>query len=197
MNNFSVKERQVGDVTVLDIRGKLKGCGGAGTLRDAINRPLGEGRDRILLNLAKVSDIDSSCLGELIGSHSELNRKGGRLKIAHLSRNLQELMMFTNLSTVFNIHGDEAEALKAFDSPPYSLVERRQAPPPDAHHAPPPTVWGAPGTGVTFRAELMRDRSRMLRTFTVKELLPSGLVVLNGIDGEFAEASFEPARRAA
>ena len=197
MNNFSVTERQAGDVTVLDIRGKLKGCGAAGVLRDAIKRPLGEGRDRILLNLAKVSDIDSSCLGELIASHAVLNQKGGQLKIAHLSRNLREMMMFTKLSTVFNIHGEEAEALKSFDSQPISLAEHRQAPPPDASPAPRPAVWGAPGTGVSFRAEVMPGRSRMLRTFTVKELLPSGRVTLNGMDGEFAAASFEPVRHAA
>lgn len=197
MNNFSVAERHVGDVTVLDIQGKLKGCGGAGMLRDAIKRPLGEGRDRILLNLAKVSDIDSSCLGELIASHSELNRKGGKLEIAHLSRNLQEMMLFTKLSTVFNIYGDEAEALKSFDSPPRGLAEHRQAPPPDANHASRPSIWGAPGTGVTFRAELMQNRSRLLRSFSVKELLPGGRVTLNGIHGEFDRESFEFVRRAA
>ena len=197
MNNFSVKERQVGDVTVLDIQGKLKGCGGAGMLRDAIKRPLGEGRDRILLNLAKVSDIDSSCLGELIASHSELNKKGGKLEIAHLSRNLQEMMMFTNLTTVFNIYGDEAEALQSFGSPPFRLMEHPQAPPPDASPAPRTSTWGAPGTGVTFRAELMRNRSCLLRSFSVKELLPDGRVTLNGIHGEFGRESFEPVRRAA
>lgn len=195
MNNFSVKERQVGNVTVLDIQGKLKGCGGAGMLRDAIKRPLGEGRDRILLNLAKVSDIDSSCLGELIASHSELNKKGGQLKIAHLSRNLREMMMFTKLSTVFNIHGDEAEALKSFNTPP--PAEYRQTPEPGGHHASRPPAWGAPGTGVTFRAELMQNRSRLLRSFSVKELLPGGRVTLNGIHGEFDRESFEPARHAA
>jgi anti-sigma B factor antagonist len=194
MNNFSVTERQVGDVTVLDIQGKLKGCGGAGMLRDAIKRPLGEGRDRILLNLARVSDIDSSCLGELIASHAELDKTGGQLKIAHLSRNLREMMMFTKLSTVFNIHGDEAEALKSFGSPPFRPAGHRPAPPPDADHAPRTPTWGAPGTGVTVRAELMQNRSHLLRSFSVKELLPDGRVTLNGIHGEFDRESLELVR---
>jgi anti-sigma B factor antagonist len=191
MNNFTVGERQAGNVTVLDIRGKLKGCGNAGMLRDAIKRPLDEGRNQILLNLEKVSDIDSSCLGELIASHAELKGKGGQLKIAHLSRNLWEMMMLTSLSTVFDIYRDEAAALKRFEGPPPGLAEYRQATAPAAGRATAPPVWGAPGTGVTFRAELMQNRSCMLRTFTVKALLPSGRVTLKGIDGEFAEASFE------
>jgi len=114
MNNFSVKERQVGNVTVLDIHGKLAGCGGSGTLRDAINHPLGEGRNQILLNLAKVPDIDSSCLGVLL-SLFDVNEKGGQVKIVHLSQHLA-LFSTTELLTVFDVYEDESVALKSFKS---------------------------------------------------------------------------------
>ena len=103
--------------------------------------------------------------------------------------------MFTKLSTVFNIHGDEAEALKSFNTPP--RAEYRQTTEPNGHHASRPSAWGAPGTGVTFRAELMQNRSRLLRSFSVKELLPGGRVTLNGIHGEFDRESFELVRCAA
>lgn len=125
MNNFNVKERhvgnvhQVGDVTVLDIHGKLKGCGASGTLRDAINHPLEEGNNQILLNLAKVSDIDSSCLSVLVSSHLDVSKKGGQLKIVHLSRQLQELMAVTKLLTSFDVYEDESEAIDSFE-PPYA-----------------------------------------------------------------------------
>ena len=61
-------------------------------------------------------------------------------------------------------------------------------------HAPRKTtdVWARPGMMVTFRAELMPGRDRHERSFRVKELLPSGRVSLQGVDGEHAEKEFEP-----
>ena len=53
-------------------------------------------------------------------------------------------------------------------------------------------VWARPGMPVTFRAEVMPGRDRLERTFVVKELLPSGRVSLQGVDGEHAEKEFEP-----
>ena len=53
-------------------------------------------------------------------------------------------------------------------------------------------VWARPGMLVTFRAELMPGRDRHQRTFRVKELLSSGRVSLQGVDGEHAEKEFEP-----
>ena len=114
MNNFSVKERQVENVTVLEIHGRLAGCGGSGTLRDAINHPLEAGRNQILLNLAKVPDIDSSCLGVLL-SLFDVNEKGGQVKIVHLSQHLA-LFSTTKLLTVFDVYEDESVALKSFKS---------------------------------------------------------------------------------
>ena len=53
-------------------------------------------------------------------------------------------------------------------------------------------VWARPGMQVTFRAELMPGRDNDDRTFRVKELLPSGRVLLHGVDGEHAEKEFDP-----
>jgi hypothetical protein len=59
----------------------------------------------------------------------------------------------------------------------------------------PPNVWARPGMTVTFRAELMPGRERDERTFRVKELLPSGRVLLAGVAGEHAEKEFESTHR--
>ena len=56
----------------------------------------------------------------------------------------------------------------------------------------PADVWARPGMPVTFRAEVMPGRDRNERTFVVKELLPSGRVSLQGVDGEHAEKEFDP-----
>ncbi len=113
MNYFTIKERQVGDVTVLYIRGKLKGCGGRGILRDSIIHPLEEGHNQILLNLAQVSSIDSSCLGELVSIHLHLKNKGAKMRMV-LSQNLRELVTITNLMTVFDVYDNEVDALDKF-----------------------------------------------------------------------------------
>ena len=55
-----------------------------------------------------------------------------------------------------------------------------------------PNVWARPGMQVTFRAELMPGRDHDDRTFQIRELLPSGRVLLHGVDGEHAEKEFEP-----
>jgi anti-sigma B factor antagonist len=196
MYNFSVKERQVGNVTVLDIQGKLRGCGSGGILRDAINHLPEEGHKRILLNLARVFDIDSSCLGVLISSQIDLTRKGGQLKIVHLSQNLQALMTLTKLLTVFDVYKDESEAIDSFDPPRLDLLEYRNTLQASPDHALHPSAWGVLGMSVTFRAELMPSRSHLSRTFSVKELLPSRRVTLNGIKGEFVEKTFEPVQYA-
>ncbi len=56
----------------------------------------------------------------------------------------------------------------------------------------PARVWARPGMTVTFRAELMPGRDREARTASVKQLLPSGRVLLHEIDGEHAEKEFDP-----
>jgi anti-sigma B factor antagonist len=183
-------------VAILDIHGKLKGCGGSGALRGAILCSQEDGHKLILLNLADVSDIDSNCLGVLVASHFDVTRKGGQLKIVHLSQNLRELMSLTKLLTVFDVYEYESDAIDSFVPPPLDLVEYRNTPLSETYPALHPSIWGELGMGVTFRAELMQGRSYLERCFSVKELLPGGRVTLNGIHGEFLEATFEPVQYA-
>lgn len=69
---------------------------------------------------------------------------------------------------------------------------RKKNVPAKQRHKKPQNVWARPGMNVTFRAELMPGRERDDRTFRVRELLPSGRVLLHGVDGEHAEKEFEP-----
>jgi len=85
-------------------------------LHKAIRCLVGEGKTKILLNLAAVTHIDSSGLGELISSHITLKDKGGEIKLVHLTERLRELMVITKLLTVFDVYDDESEALAAFAS---------------------------------------------------------------------------------
>ncbi len=114
MNYFTVRERQVRDVIILDIRGMLKGCGGRLILHDAIFSKLEQGYYQFILNFAQVSTIDSSCLGELVSSHLYLKNNGGKMKIVRLSQRLRELLVITNLFTTFALYENEVDALDSF-----------------------------------------------------------------------------------
>ncbi|HEX6624942.1 MAG TPA: STAS domain-containing protein [Pyrinomonadaceae bacterium] len=111
-----INERRVGSVTVLDLDGEIRTGGSRIALHDAIGALLGEGRNRILLNLNGLSTIDASGLGELISSHVALHESGGQLRLLHLTRALREMMTMTKILTIFDVHEDEAEALAGFGS---------------------------------------------------------------------------------
>jgi anti-sigma B factor antagonist len=114
MAELNINERQAGDVTVLDMSGKITIGEGSVALRTAIRRVLEEGKRRILLNLAGVSYIDSSGIGELVSSYTAINKDGGQLKLLNLTQKLQDLLAITKLLTVFDVYENEAEALNSF-----------------------------------------------------------------------------------
>jgi anti-sigma B factor antagonist len=116
MTDLEIKERRIGEVVVLDMDGQMRIGGGSIVFRTSIRRVVEDGNDKILLNLAGVSNIDSSGLGELVASHISLSKKGGEMKLLHLTQSLRELMTITKLSTVFDVYEDEAGAIASFKS---------------------------------------------------------------------------------
>jgi anti-sigma B factor antagonist len=117
MVNCQVEERRQGAVTILDLVGELRAGGSRVALHEAIGRLSAEGRNLILLNLAGLSAIDASGLGELLQSNVRLNRGGGQLKLLRPARALREIMSITKLSNVFDMFESEAEAVAAFAEP--------------------------------------------------------------------------------
>jgi len=114
MAELEVKERQAGDVTILDMNGAVRIGEGSIALRDAIRGLADGGKKKILLNLAGVKYIDSSGIGELIANYTTVSRQGGQLKLLNLTDKIQSLLVITKLLTVFDVFEDEAEALKSF-----------------------------------------------------------------------------------
>jgi anti-sigma B factor antagonist len=117
MVNCRIEERRLAAVTILDLIGELRAGGSRVALHEAIGRLSGEGRNQILLNLAGLSAIDASGLGELLQSGVELNKGGGQLKLLHPARALREMMSITKLSVVFDMFESESEAVAAFEKP--------------------------------------------------------------------------------
>jgi anti-sigma B factor antagonist len=114
MAELNIKERQAGDVTILDLEGKITIGEGSVSLRSAIRRLMEEGKKKILLNLAGVGYVDSSGIGELVSSFTTINREGGQLKLLNLTQKIQDLLAITKLLTVFDTYEDEASALNSF-----------------------------------------------------------------------------------
>src|SRR5881628_3632813 len=114
MAELSIRERQAGDVTVLDMSGKITIGEGSIALRSAIRRLLEEGKKKILLNLAVVGYIDSSGIGELVSSYTTINKAEGQLKLLSLTQKLQDLLTITKLLTVFDVYDNEGEALASY-----------------------------------------------------------------------------------
>lgn len=115
MAELNISERQAGDVTILDMDGKVTIGEGSVALRSAIRRLLGEGKKKILLNLGSVSYVDSSGIGELVSSFTAVNKEGGTLKLLNLTQKIQDLLAITKLLTVFDVYENEGEALSSYN----------------------------------------------------------------------------------
>ena len=114
MAELDVKERQAGDVTILDMTGEVRIGEGSISLRDSIRNLADQGKKKVLLNLAGVKYMDSTGVGELIANYTTVKRGGGQLKLLNLTDRIQNLLVITKLLTVFDSFEDEAEALKSF-----------------------------------------------------------------------------------
>jgi anti-sigma B factor antagonist len=113
---MSVKltNRQVGDVTVIDVAGRITLGEGSSTLRDALRDLVKTDHKKILLNLKEVSYIDSSGIGELVSAYTTITNQGGHLKLLGLTHRVKDLLQITKLYTVFDVHEDEAHAVRSF-----------------------------------------------------------------------------------
>jgi anti-sigma B factor antagonist len=111
---MKIVERQVGDVIVLDLHGKILIGEGDDALREAVMRLVDGGKTKIILNLGDVPYVDSAGLGEIVRCYTTVSRKGGRLKLLNLTKKIQDLLAITKLLTVFETYDSEPDAVKSF-----------------------------------------------------------------------------------
>lgn len=112
--SISINERQAGDVTILDLSGKITIGEGSVILRQKVRDLLAGGKNKILLNLGDVSYVDSSGIGELVSSYTTVRNQQGALKLLNLTEKIQDLLAITKLLTVFEVFEDEGDALASF-----------------------------------------------------------------------------------
>ena len=112
--SVKIGTRQVGDITVIDVSGRITLGEGSSALRDTLRDLTAKGNKKILLNLSDVSYIDSSGIGELVSGFTTVTNHGGVLKLLGLNKRVKDLLQITKLYTVFEVFDDEATAVRSF-----------------------------------------------------------------------------------
>ncbi len=111
---MQIDERVVGDVTILDLRGKMTLGEGDELLREKVSSLVSQGQKKLIMNLDGVPYIDSAGLGEIVRTYTTVSRQGGKLKLLNLTKRIEDLLSITKLLTVFEVFEDEAEALQSY-----------------------------------------------------------------------------------
>jgi anti-sigma B factor antagonist len=112
----NINIHHVGGVTVLEVSGRVVLGDGGVALRDSIQNALKFGTKKLVVDLGGVNYMDSSGLGELTNAYTSAKARGCDVKLARLTRKLDNLMLITKLATVFDIYPDEVEAVAAFSN---------------------------------------------------------------------------------
>ena len=111
---MDVSKRQVGDVTILDLKGKITIGTGDVQLRNAVQDAINSGASKVLINLHGVSTIDSSGVGELVSAYTTATNRGAKLKLINLPAKVTDILTITQLITVFDVYDSEDEAVRSF-----------------------------------------------------------------------------------
>jgi anti-sigma B factor antagonist len=101
-------------VSVIDVAGRITLGEGSSALRETLREMVAKNQIKILLNLADVTYIDSSGIGELVSGYTTVTNTGGSLKLLNLNKRVKDLLQITKLYTVFEVHEDEAAAIRSY-----------------------------------------------------------------------------------
>ncbi len=112
---MNITERKSGDVTILDVEGKILLGEGDVQLKRKIDELIDNKQTKLVVNLENVPYMDSGGLGEIVRSYTTVKRAGGELKLLNATKRISDLLTITKLITVFDIHEDEAAAVKSFE----------------------------------------------------------------------------------
>ena len=110
---LEIEEHEVEGVTVLAMKGRIT-VGEVTPVREKITQLLAAGHNQIVLDLEHVDYIDSTGLGNLVISYTQMQKAGGALKLLHLNKRNVELLALTRLHTIFEVFAEETEAVNSF-----------------------------------------------------------------------------------
>jgi anti-sigma B factor antagonist len=111
---MTINEKEIGEVVVLELAGKIMGGPDASLLNEKLHELLDRGKIKIIADLANVNWMNSSGLGILIGGLTTMRNNGGDLKLSSVTERIQSLLMITKLLTVFDAHDSLEKAVASF-----------------------------------------------------------------------------------
>jgi anti-sigma B factor antagonist len=111
--SLTITARPVSEAVVLDLAGNLTVGEAVAKVRETIQSQMNNGQRKFVLNLAEVSYIDSSGLGELVWAYTSVRNKGGDVKLLNLTTKVKDLLQLTKLLTVFDTYDSESRAVGA------------------------------------------------------------------------------------
>jgi anti-sigma B factor antagonist len=106
--------RDHGEVRIVELSGKITIGSGDVKIRELIDESVAAGKKNLVLDLAGVSTIDSSGIGEMVACYTTVTKKGGHLKLLRLSPKINDILQVTQLITVFEVFDNEDEAVRSF-----------------------------------------------------------------------------------
>jgi anti-sigma B factor antagonist len=112
--SMKLTTREVNEVKILDLGDRITLGEESGRLRDAVREIVAQGSKKIIVNLAEVSYIDSSGLGELVCAFTAVKKAGGELKLLNVTKRINDLLVITKLVTVFDVSDNEMAAVSSF-----------------------------------------------------------------------------------
>lgn len=111
---MNIPASEMNGVTVLALEGAILGGPEANALNEQLHRLLDAGKTQIVISLEKVTHMNSSGLGMLIGGYTTMKHNGGELKLAGLNDTLKNLVRITKLNTVLTSYDTIDEAVASF-----------------------------------------------------------------------------------
>ena len=112
--NKNASVRKIGEITLIELKGKITIGAGDLQMREAIHAVLNEGVRKLIVDMAGVTTIDSSGVGELVGCFTTATHKGAKMKLMNLPAKISDVLTVTQLITVFDVYPTEAEAIATF-----------------------------------------------------------------------------------
>lgn len=118
---LQISIRESGDVTILDVKGKVTIGVGRFLLSDHLRKLVAKGGRQLLLNLAAVTQLDSSGISAVVGTYVSLSRQGGSLKLLCPPGRVQDVMRVTRVADFIPTFEDETQAVASFRPQAYAV----------------------------------------------------------------------------
>lgn len=108
-------EEQIGG-TILHLRGQFIGGDETDSLRDTLKEVSEKQQNTLIINLDKVTYLNSTALGVLISAHANFVKRDGKIILCNISKSIENIFIITKLTLVFTVSSTLEEAIKSISN---------------------------------------------------------------------------------